>query len=311
MYQRVSLRKEKALSKPPKPKVFGARLPKPPTLKTAAPPVAVSNLPVRSNKTFTIQDWSDENEGEKIILYGRSGIGKTTLATMVPNPAWIGLDDGGRKIRHSVTGERLQHVPNIETFEDVRAVLQSNAFDGHKSVVIDTATELQALGQSATFRRVLTEKNAMAQNIEDYGFHKGYRHWYDTMRLILGDLDRHVRVGRNVILICQNGTVRRANPGGEDFLVDAPDLYHDKNVSILDAYVAWADHVLRIDNSFVEVDKKGKAGSTNERAVFIHPEIHFIAKSRTISLDYPAVEFTSPQDDSIWRLIFGEGEQGE
>jgi len=267
--------------------------------------------PIRSNKTFSVADWTGETEGEKIILYGRSGIGKTTLASMVPDPVWIGLDDGGRKIRHPLTGKPLLRVPDIETFEDVRAALQSAVFDGHGSIVLDTATELQAWGQPATFRRVLTEKGNTAQNIEDYGFHKGYRYWYDTMRLVLGDLDRHVRAGRNVILLAQNGTVRRANPGGEDFLVDAPDLYHEKNASILDAYVAWADHVLRIDNSHVVVDKKGKAGSTNERAVFVHPEIHFIAKSRTVPLDYSVVQFASPQDDGIWRLIFGGAEQNE
>lgn len=274
----------------------------------AAPPAAAPGAVVRSNKTFSIEDWSGETEGEKVILYGRSGVGKTTLATMTPDPVWIGLDDGGRKIKHPVTGKPLRCVPGIETFEDVRAALQSDVFDGCGSIVIDTITELQALAQPATFRRVLTEKGGMAQNIEDYGFHKGYRYWYDTMRLIQGDLDRHVRAGRNVILLAQNGTVRRANPGGEDFLVDAPDLYHEKNTSILDNFVAWADHVLRIDNSHVVVDKKGKAGSTNERAVFVHPEIHFVAKSRTVPLDYSVVQFTSPQDDGIWRLIFQGGQ---
>jgi hypothetical protein len=283
------------LSSPPRPK--------PPAPKIAAP---TPGAPIRSNKTFSVADWSGENEGEKIILYGKSGIGKTTLAALAPDPVWIGLDDGGRKIKHPVTGEQLRHVPGIETFEDVRAALQSDVFNGHGSIVIDTATELQAWGQFATFRRVLTEKREMAQNVEDYGFHKGYRFWYDTMRLILGDLDRHVRAGRNVILLAQNGTVRRANPGGDDFLVDAPDLYHEKNNSILDAYVAWADHVLKLDNTNVVVDRKAKASSNGQRAVFVHPEIHFIAKSRTIPLDYSVVQFASSQDGGIWRLIFNE-----
>lgn len=287
------------MSKPPVAK------PKAPAPRIAAPPVAPRSTAVLSNKTFTVSEWGGENEGEKVILYGRSGVGKTTLATMVPDPVWIGLDDGGRKIRHPVTGEPIKVVGGIETFEDVRAALQSDVFDGFKSIVIDTVTELQALAQYATFRRVKTEKGQIAQNIEEYGFHKGYRFWYDTMRLILGDLDHHVRSGRNVILLAQNGTVKRANPGGEDYIMDAPDLYHEKNSSIMDAYVAWSDHVLRIDNSNVVVDKKGKAGSTNERAVFVHPEIHFVAKSRTIPLDYSVVEFKTPEDDGIWRLIFG------
>lgn len=283
-----------------------ASRPKPPIPKIAAPPTTTSGAPIRNNKTFSVADWTDENEGAKIILYGRSGIGKTTLAALAPDPVWIGLDDGGRKIRHPVTGKPLVRVPDVETFEDVRAALQSSVFDGRKSIVVDTATELQAWGQPATFRRVLTEKREMAQNIEDYGFHKGYRFWYDTMRLILGDLDRHIRAGRNVILLAQRGTIKRANPGGEDFIMEAPDLYHEKNLSILDAYVAWADHILRIDYTNVTVDKKGKAGSSGERAVFLRPEIHFEAKVRGVDPQYDVVPFENPQDDSIWRLIFND-----
>lgn len=287
------------MSKPPVAK------PKAPAPRIAAPPVAPRSTAVLSNKTFTVADWTDETEGSKIILYGRSGIGKTTLATMVPDPVWIGLDDGGRKIRHPVTGKPIKYVPGIETFEDVRAALQSDVFDGFKSIVIDTITELQALAQYATFRRVKTERGQTVQNIEEYGFHKGYRFWYDTMRLILGDLDRHVRAGRNVILLAQRGTIKRANPGGEDFISEAPDLYHEKNLSMLDSYLGWSDHVLRIDYSNIVVDKKGKAGSTNERAVFLRPEIHFEAKVRGIDPEYNVVSFSGPQDDSVWRLIFG------
>lgn len=260
---------------------------------------------MRSTKTFAVQDWTGESEGEKIILYGRSGIGKTTLAALAPDPVWIGIDDGGRKIRHPVTGKPLRSVPGIENFEDVRAALQSSVFGDCASIVLDTVTELQTLAQFATFRRVPAGQGSVAQNIEDYGYGKGYRHWMDTMRLVLGDLDRHIRAGRNVILLAQMRAGRRANPGGEDYLVDGPSLYHAKDVSVLDAYMEWSDHVLRLDLADLRVDKQKKASSTNERAVFIHPEAHFLAKSRTIPKEYPVVEFKEPSDDSIWRLIFG------
>ena len=282
---------------------------KPPIPKTTAP--RVTGALVRSNKTFTIADWGGENEGEKIMLYGRSGIGKTTLAALAPDPVWIGLDDGGRKIRHPVTGQPLRAVPDIETFEDIRAALQSDVFDGCKTIVLDTVTELQNLGMYATFRRVPAGQGSVAQTIEDYGYNKGYRHWLDTMRLILGDCDRHIRAGRNILMLAQMRAGRRANPGGEDYLVDGPSLYHAKDVSVLDAYMEWCDHVLRLELANLRVDKQKKASSTNERAVFVHPEVHFLAKSRTISKDYPVVEFKEPSDDSIWRLIFGRSKVSE
>jgi hypothetical protein len=258
-----------------------------------------------STKTFTVSNWTGQNQGTKIIAYGRSGIGKTTLAALAPNPVWIGLDDGGRKIRNGKTGKPLQAVEGVETFEDVRAVLQSDVLNGFGSIVIDTITELQEIALPATFKRVSVSKGMTAQNIEDYGFHKGYRHWYDTMRLILGDLDKHIRAGRNIILLAQSATIKWANPSGEDYLIEAPDLYHDKNTSILDTYVAWADHVLRIGYSNVVVDK-GKVGSTNERAVYLQPEAYFMAKVRGLSAEYDVVKFENSADDSAWQLIFGD-----
>jgi len=289
------------MSKAPAP----PKLTAPPTMK--APPSAAMSARsayIPSNKTFTIADWHGSNEGEKIIVYGRSGIGKTTLASMTPDPVWIGIDDGGRKIRNPVTGKTLRYIPGIDTFDDVRSALRSNVFDECKTIVVDTITYIQALAQEATFRRVKLENGGWAENIEDYGFHKGYRHWYDTMRYLLDEFDVHVRAGRNIVLLAQRATIKRANPGGEDFICEAPDLYNDRGVSILDAYIAWADHVLRVDHANVIVNKQKKAGSANIRAVYVHPEIHFEAKSRTIPTEYAVVQYAEPKDDSIWRLIF-------
>ena len=197
-------------------------------------------------------------------------------------------------------------VDGIETFEDVRAALQSDIFDGYSDIIIDTVTQLQTLALESTFRRVRLSNNDVPKNIEDYGWHKGYRHWYDTMATLLTDCDRHVRDGRNIIMLAQGHTIRWPNAAGEDFIVEAPNLYHGNNVSTLNTFVEWCDHVLRIDYTNIEVDKQKKASSTKTMAVFVHPEAHFIAKSRTIPADYDVVEFAHVADDSIWRLIFGD-----
>ncbi len=278
---------------------------KPPAPRLSAPPLSGSSRVV-SNKSFTIEPWTGRNEGEKIILYGRSGIGKTTLSAMAPDPVVIGLDDGGRKIRNPKTGEPMRRVPEIESFEDVRAALQSDVFDGCGTIIIDTVTELQSMAQQGTFNRIKGPRGTTAQNIEEYGYGKGYRFWYETMRLVLGDCDAHVRAGRNIIMLAQRATRRKANPGGEDYLMDVPDLYNSKDVSILDAYIAWADHVLRVDYTGTTIDADRKISGGSIRAVYVQPEAHFEAKSRSIPTDYDVVEFKEPGDDSIWRLIFGD-----
>ena len=278
-------------------------------MKIPAPKKSVPLPPSKkiSAKQFTIAAWTGMGEGEKIVVYGDSGLGKTTLCALLPKPVFLGIDDGGRKIKHPVTGADLNRVPEVIGFDDVRAALQSNVFDSAESIVIDTVTDLQRWALPATFARIKIGQGKTAVNLEDYGYHKGYRHWHDTMLLILSDCDRWIRKGKNVVLVAQSSTVRIANPAGEDFLKQAPDLHHDSSISILNAYVSWADHVFRLGYSHVSV-QDGKAGSSNKRAVFVHPEIHFFAKSRTISAEYPVVEFNSPEDDSIWRLLFNKEE---
>ena len=274
-----------------------------PTIKKPAPPPPAKKQTM-SAKQFTIAAWTGAGEGEKVIVYGESGIGKTSLCRLLSNAAFIGVDDGGRKIR-KLDGTPLDRVPNIECFEDVRAALQSNVFESVDNIIVDNVSELERWALSATFRRIKIGQGKTADNIEDYGYHKGYRHWHDTMLLILSDCDRWIRKGKNVILVAQSTTVRIANPAGEDFLKQAPELHHDSSVSTLNPYIEWADHVFRIGYSHIAVTD-GKAGSTNERAIFVHPEIHFYAKSRTIPAEFSVVEFKSAKDDSIWRLLFNE-----
>ena len=261
----------------------------------------------QTKSKFKVTPWSGDAEGEKVILYGESGIGKTTLASLAPDPVFIGIDDGGRKIKHPVTGELLNHIPGIETFSDVREVLQDvSLFKDYQTINLDNVTELERWGLPHLFKTVSKNQSGVAvKHIEDYGYHKGYRRWHDVMRLILGDCDHLVRAGKNIVMVAQSTIIKSVQAGQEDFVKEGPSLYHDKNVSTLNAYVEWADHVLRIATHDNKV-KEGKVVSgTMDRAVFTHPEPCFYAKSRTIPADYNVVAFEEPKDDSIWKVLFG------
>jgi len=145
----------------------------------------------------------------------------------------------------------------------------------------------------------------VSKNIDDYCWHKGYGLWVDTMRLILSDCDRWVRAGKNVILITQSSIIKWPQAGADDFIMEAPDLYHDKKESILTPYMAWADHIFRVGYSNMIVED-GKVNPVKERAVFVHPDATFFAKSRTIPAEFDVVTFNKPSDDSVWRLLFNE-----
>lgn len=280
--------------------------PSPPLPHKIAPPPTSRTKP---KKKFRAEKWGGDNEGEKIILYSDLGMGKTTLASMLPKPRFIGLDDGGRKIKHPVTGEDLEYVPEIETYQDVRDVLtQKGLFDDDESVVIDTGTILQGLGEKHMLANTKTEGGKFVDSITDYGWGAGYRHLYETMHHILADLDAHVRQGKNVVIVCQMKQESIANAAGEDYLKDVPKLqgqYGKVCPAIWSDYAEWADHVFKIGYAGVVASKK-KAISSDSRVIYVHPEIHFVAKSRTIPREYPLLTFDSPDDDTIWQYLFNE-----
>ena len=273
------------------------------TKKPAPPPPTKMAKPKINYQLTTL---GTNNRGKKIILYGVTGLGKTTLSALIPNSAFLSLDGGADEIRHPVTGEKLQGI-NAISFEETRSILQSTAFNPVNTIILDHTTELQRLALPYMFNTIKMQGGGTARNIEEYGYHKGYRHWYDTMCLILTDCDRWIRAGKNVVLIAQESIAKWVQAGAEDFVMGAPELYHDKSVSILTAYLSWADHVFRIGYANLTVEK-GKVNPVKERAVFIHPDATFFAKSRTIPSGedgYDVVTFENTQDNSIWRLVFG------
>lgn len=296
---------------------------KPPNKLAKAPPVPVSAKPKAAkqqqqkvNKTFQIATWGGDNEGEKIIMYADSGMGKTTLASMLPTPTFAGLDDGGRKIRHPVTDEPLKNIPGIETFADFRAATQQqDLFNDYETYVVDTGNILEGWALDWMLQNVTGDKGILMKNIEQYGWGKGYRHLYDTMRLPLADFDALIRRGKNICILCQMNQISIANAGGEDYLCDVPKLQpkHGATPAIWGLWNEWADHVLKISNEGViaakdsDKAKVAKATSTGNRIIHVHaPEVHYKAKSRTIPYRFPIVSFSDPADDSIWKFLFGE-----
>lgn len=288
------------------------RPPTPPAQKGQPSRPPSRTLPTAPAKTFKVQAWTNEGQGIKCVGYGASGSGKTTLFSMMPGAVFIGVDDGGRMLRHPKTEQPIQHVAGITSFADVRDALhQHDLWKPGASCIIDTLTALENLAEPYMFDTIKTEKGKTAENIEDYGYGKGYTHLFDTMRMILQDLDALVRRGVNVGLICQAMAVKKANPGGTDYLYDGPKLSHpssEKN-SVRLHVCEWADHVFCIDYQDKTVDaapkdRIGKAQGNTVRCVYTHPEPHFFAKTRTLA--EPVISFETPADDSLWQFLFGD-----
>jgi hypothetical protein len=271
-----------------------------------------SPIQAHKAKTFTIKPYEDGVEGEKITLYSKTGGGKTTLAAMAPNAVFIGLDDGARKIVNSMTGEKVNTVPGIEGFQDLRDALhQRDLFAPDATIVIDTVTRLEALMEPYIFQHYKQQGKTVTA-MRGYGW-DGPAHVLDCFRLLLSDLDAHVRVGRNVVLLAQLGQITVANAEGVDYLEDGPRLVHNKQYSVRNEVVEWSDHVLRIGYLDMAVEKDsnnakvGKVQSNDAtRAIYAGGAMHYVAKSRPIGdKRLPAcISFAHQADNTLWNMVF-------
>lgn len=299
-------------SKPPVTATAPTKPVTPPSTKPAPGRPVGKAAAVRTPKTFAIGTYDPSVEGKKVIIYGRTGGGKTTLATTAPNPVFIAFDDGVRLIKNPLTGEPIRAIPGITSLNDVRDALhQKNLFNPGDTIVIDTMTKLEAVSEQYIFDNY-PAKAGRATNMRAYGW-DGPAHQLDVMRLILTDLDAHVRLGVNTALLCQQGQIRIPNSEGADYLEDGPKLSHNNQSSCRMELCEWADHVLRIGYLNFEVksdsDKAGKAGKVvgdQTRAIFSGGASHFVAKSRPIDgKKLPAIiSFDTEADDSLWQMIF-------
>ena len=100
---------------------------------------------------------------ERVIIYGESGLGKTTFATSAPNPIVIQTEDGLGEID-------VPCFPLAESYIDVMKALDSLANEDHdfKTVVIDSLDWLETL----IWKQVCTDNKV--SSIEKIGYGRGY-----------------------------------------------------------------------------------------------------------------------------------------
>ncbi len=241
--------------------------------------------------------------GHRSVLYGPGGIGKTSLACMAGRVVFVDGEKSlgilaGQLTRRGIT---IPQLVNVESWGDLRGALASDVFDGCETMVIDSGTKAEQWAISDTFLNVRADRNTVAKRLEDYSFGKGPQHVYDTFLPLLGDLDRHARAGRNVILIAHDCVANVPNPAGGDWIRYEPRLQSPKSgsASIRLAVREWADHVLFLQYD-VAIDKDtNKAKGSGTRTLCTAELPHFMAKSRTTQEQIPIY------DESPWPVIFG------
>ncbi len=169
---------------------------------------------------------------DRIFMYGKEGIGKSTFAAGADSPIWLGRDAG--------TGHlRVARLPQPETWEDVLNALRYLQGGGEpeaKTLVVDPLGWFEPL----LFVRVCADKG-LASIDQPNKFGAGYTAAVDYWRVFLSEIERLQSTrGMNVILIAHATKATEKSPDIEDYDRHVPEM-HKKSAAVLQQ---WADYVL-------------------------------------------------------------------
>lgn len=244
--------------------------------------------------------------GDRIVLFGANGSGKTSLAAVAPGPVvFLDTDRSLPKLKQSFDESGLDldlRTVNVKTWQDIRDALHAPGWDDIKTIVIDSATVAERWCIKHVIENVKHEKGNDIKGIEDYGYGKGFTHSYEEFSRFLADCESHTEAGRNVILIGHVCTNKAPNPQGEDYPRYEPRFQHSdsgKSSNRL-AICEWADQVVSIIYD-VDVKKDGKGKGTGTRAAYTYEQPFTIAKSRTWQGIVPLIQF----DHTLWNNLLG------
>lgn len=231
--------------------------------------------------------------GEKIVLYGPEGIGKTWWANMAPKAVFISTESGMKGVKPAP-----QAFPEPESWRDLFDAVEELRTQEHsyETLVLDTVDWTEAL-----CHRFLMNRDGKS-SIDDFGYGKGYVMAVEEWRKLLAPLDRlRIEKGMNIIMLAHSAVVTFNNPAGDNY--DRFQMKVDKRVYAI--LKEWADAVLFASYDIVvdkanAKDRKGK-GLGGEKVVYTTHTPAWDAKNRysmppEIPMD--AAEF--------WKYVKGE-----
>jgi hypothetical protein len=243
----------------------------------------------------------NEPKPPRILIYGPQKIGKSSFGSLADRPVFVQTEDGLDGI------EGADAFPLAHSFEDVMSSLQSLLDDEHefKTVVIDSLDWFEPLVWKETISRVpYGDKGKKVENIEDYGYGKGFAHamdvWMDYINLLNELRDTK---GMTVIQICHAQIRKFENP--ETDIYDRYELKLQKSAA---AKMMEHSDIILFANYFVGVKKEEKSMSkegrkravgSGERVLYTEERPAFMAGNR---YGLPS-EIPFTKDGSYWATI--------
>jgi hypothetical protein len=214
---------------------------------------------------------ASERKPPRLLVYGVSGVGKSTFGAGAPSPVFLPIEDG--------TPLNVDAFPLAKSFGEVMETLSVLLKEKHdfKTLVIDTLDWLEPLVWAAT-----CEWNGW-KKIEDPGYGKGYTAALEAWRDYIGELNKLRDEGMTIIQLAHAQIKRFDSPETEPY--DRYEIKLHKGAAALlmehsDA-ILFANYRVSTIKSDVGFNKKVVRGvGAAERLLHTVERPAYIAKNR-------------------------------
>ena len=179
---------------------------------------------------------------QKVVAYGPEGVGKSTLASQMPEPVFLDTEGGTHHLD-------VVRVDSASTWDEITAAIAQLAKGGHgfKTLVVDTADWLE----KRLIEWLCRKHNK--DSIEDFGYGKGWVILAEEFARYLGSLDALLAQGMHVVFLAHS-QVRKFEAPDQAGSYDRFELKLSKQVAPL--LKEWADVVL-FGNYVTRIAEKG------------------------------------------------------
>ncbi len=115
----------------------------------------------------------------KGLIYGQPGVGKSTLALSAPNPVCIDFDKGMKRVEPQFQTPSLQ----VETYQEVLDLLNSDEIESFETIVIDTLGKLiDRIGDYVAAENPKFRQGNGTMTMQGWGAIKG--HFLNLLKLL-------------------------------------------------------------------------------------------------------------------------------
>lgn len=218
------------------------------------------------------------NKPYRIMVYGREGVGKSTLGARAERPLFITPEGGADHLRDK-NEERVDEYPGIRTWDDLKSALQKVLKEEHnfKTLVLDSADWIETICQTA----ILAGSSKSISTV-DGGYGAGYKK-SKAMHKELLEIISAIRDQRNMnIIITAHAHVKDAKD--PEMLADYDTYVIKCHEDVSSMWREWVDGLffVRFKTFVKESDdtQKHRAIGTGERILYTVQSPAFQAKNR-------------------------------